>query len=347
MEITLYKSLLGDIKTRIRKAQLKATLAVNAEMIQLYWDVGNMIYQRQQEQGWGATVTLRLANDLKNEVSDIKGLSERNLKFMVQFYKLYESESVFLIGKQPVSQLENAEILLSIPWGHHILLMQRIKSSEIRFWYMQQTIQNGWSRDALASMIKSSLFERQGGATTNFEQQLPKVQSQLAKEALKDPYVFDFLTLTEPFAERELELALVQHIEKFLLELGKGFAFVGRQYHLAVDGQDFYMDLLFYHLKMRCFIVIDLKKGAFKPEYAGKMNFYCSAVDDLLRHPTDQPTIGLILCENKNKIIAEYALRDTHKPIGVSEYELTRMLPSNLKPSLPTIEEIEDELSKE
>jgi predicted nuclease of restriction endonuclease-like (RecB) superfamily len=341
MEITLYKSLLGDIKTRIRKAQLKATLAVNGEMIQLYWDIGNMIHQRQQEQGWSSKVIPKLARDLKNELAEIKGFSERNLGYMLRFAKTYP------ILQQPVAKLSQVELLFSVPWGHLILLMEKVKAAEQQFWYMQQTIQNGWSRDALASMIRSSLFERQGGATTHFEQQLPNVQSQLAKEALKDPYVFDFLTLTEPFAERELELALVQHIEKFLLELGKGFAFVGRQYHLAVDGQDFYMDLLFYHLKMRCFIVIDLKKGAFKPEYAGKMNFYCSAVDDLLRHPTDQPTIGLILCENKNKIVAEYALRDTHKPIGISEYELTRTLPSNLKPSLPTIEEIEEELSKE
>jgi predicted nuclease of restriction endonuclease-like (RecB) superfamily len=259
---------------------------------------------------------------------------------MLRFAKEYS------ILQQAVAKLPSTDLLFCVPWGHHLGLMEKVKDLTIRYWYMQQIIENHWSRETLIAMIKSQLFERQGITTTNFEKRLPNHQSELATQTLKDPYIFDFLTLAEPFVERELELGLIQNIEKFLLELGKGFAFVGRQYHLAVGNQDFYMDLLFYHLKMRCFVVIDLKKGDFKPEYVGKMNFYCSAVDDLLRHPTDQPTIGLILCENKNKIIAEYALRDTHKPIGVSEYELTKVLPPNLKPSLPSIEDIEKELSK-
>jgi predicted nuclease of restriction endonuclease-like (RecB) superfamily len=225
--------------------------------------------------------------------------------------------------------------------------MQKIKVFDIRFWYMEQTIQNGWSRDTLCSMIKNDAYHRQGSLTNNFQLTLPKPQSDLALQTMKDPYIFDFLTLTEPYQERELETELIKHLEKFLIELGAGFSFVGRQYHLVVSDKDFYLDLLFYHLKLRSFVIIELKKGEFKPEYAGKMNFYCSAVDDLLKHKTDQPTIGLILCQTKDRIFAEYSLRDIHKPIGISEYDLIRELPDNLKSSLPSIEEIETELNKE
>jgi predicted nuclease of restriction endonuclease-like (RecB) superfamily len=250
---------------------------------------------------------------------------------------------------QPVAQmLESSpnlqQLAAKIPWGHNILLMEKIKDLPIRLWYMQQTIEQGWSRDTLVAMIKSKDHDRQEQAVSNFSVRLPVPQSELARQLLKDPYIFDFLTLEEPFHERELETGLIRHLEKFLLELGSGFAFVGRQYHLAVSDRDFYLDLLFYHLKLRCFIVIELKKGDFKPEYAGKMNFYCSVVDDQLRNETDQPTIGLILCQTKDRILAEYSLRDIHKPIGISDYELTRVLPENLKSSLPTVEEIEEEL---
>ncbi len=263
---------------------------------------------------------------------------------MVQLYKEYEGS----IGKQPVSQLEKRKQLVSqIPWGHNILLMQRLKDHTIRFWYMSEIIKNGWTRDTLSSMIKNDLYTRQGQLAHNFDKTLSLPQSDLVRQTLKDPYVFDFLTLAAPFVERELETELIKHLEKFLIELGAGFAFVGRQYKITVTDQDFYLDLLFYHLKLRCFVVIELKKGEFKPEYAGKMNFYCSTVDDLLKHPNDQQTIGLVLCETKNKVFAEYALRDINKPIGVSEYELTRALPENLKGSLPSIEEIESELSRE
>ncbi len=251
------------------------------------------------------------------------------------------------MGKQPVSQLEKRKQLVSqIPWGHTILLMQRLKDHSIRFWYMKETIKNGWSRDTLTSMIKKDLYTRQGQLTHNFDTTLSLQQSDLVRQTLKDPYIFDFLTIAEPFVERELETELIKHLEKFLIELGSGFAFVGRQYKMTVTDQDFYLDLLFYHLQLRCFMVIELKKGEFKPEYAGKMNFYCSAVDDLLKHETDKQTIGLILCETKNKVFAEYSLRNIHKPIGVSEYELTQALPENLKGSLPSIEEIETELSR-
>jgi len=369
MEIKFYQSLLEDIKTRIHKSQVKAALSANAEMIALYWDIGKLINQLQNEQGWGATVTARLANDIKNELPEIKGFSERNLKFMVQFYKeldfepligkqavsqLGESNPIVMgFGKQPVSQLENdiqiriefmQQPVSQIPWGHNILLMQKIKNKETRLWYMQQTILNGWSRDVLSLMIKSNLHLRQGETINNFSRTLPNPQSDLVRETLKDPYIFDFITIAQTFTERELETELVKHVEKFLLELGAGFAFVGRQYKLTVSNQDFYLDLLFYHLKMRCFIVIDLKKGDFKPEYSGKMNFYCSAVDDMVKHETDKPTIGLILCQTNDKVMAEYALRDMNKSIGISEFELTRSLPRNLQSSLPTIEEIENEL---
>ncbi len=357
MEVTNYISLFSEIKTRIRTAQVKATLAANAQMITMYWDIGKMIIERQNNEGWGANVIRRLSIDLKKELPELKGFSQRNMEYMLRFANEYvivqqpvaqlevSANQKNIIPQQPVAELENQQLLLSIPWGHNLLLIEKIKDIETRFWYMQQTIENGWSRDVLGAMIKSNLFDRKSSTVNNFDNHLTNLQSELVKQTLKDPYIFDFLTLTEPFAERELETELIKHIEKFLLELGTGFAFVGRQYHVAVDNKDFNIDLLFYHLKMRCFVVIDLKKGDFKPEHAGKMNFYCSVIDDLLKHKNDEPTIGLILCENKNKIIAEYTLRGNNKPIGVSEYEFTRALPDNLKSSLPSIEEIENELS--
>ncbi len=246
-----------------------------------------------------------------------------------------KDETLFQSGEKTTlkgNYLNMQQHVAKIPWGHNILLMEKVKDLPIRMWYILQTIEQGWGRDTLAAMIRRKTYER-------------PPQSELASRMLKDPYLFDFLTLEEPFHERELETGLIRHLENFLLELGSGFAFVGRQYHLEVSGKDFYLDLLFYHLKLRCFIVIELKKGDFKPEYAGKMNFYCSVVDDQLRNDIDQSTIGLILCQTKERILAEYALRDIHKPIGISDYELTRALPENLKSSLPTVEEIEAELS--
>lgn len=364
--LVLYGNLLSDIKTRIRQAQVKAALSANAEMIAMYWDVGRMIYERQQHEGWGTGVIPRLAKDIRNELPKVKGFSERNIGYMIRLAREYGDPAILQQAVAKLQQPENKDVLKvpqavdqlpinehsvivqrlvsQIPWGHNILLMERVKDLSSRFWYMEQTIQNGWSRDTLGLMIKSGAHLRQGKAVSNFSLTLPDPQSDLARQSLKDPYIFDFLTLTEPFNEREMETELIKHLEKFLLELGAGFSFVGRQYQLTISDKDFYIDLLFYHLKLRCFIVIELKKGDFKPEYAGKMNFYCSAVDDLLKHQTDQPTIGLILCQTKDRILAEYALRDVHKPIGVSEYELTRSLPENLKSSLPSIEEIEAEL---
>lgn len=365
-EMIFYSGLLAEIKTCIGKAQSRASLSANAEMIAMYWDIGRMIHQRQQMEGWGTGIIPRLASDLKNQLPEIKGFSERNIGRMIAFYREYSESSAIL--PQPVAKSTAAldmdenlpqsvaktaktveptnlqQLVAQIPWGHNILLMEKVKDRPTRFWYMQQTIEQGWNRETLSAMIKSTVHERQGEAVSNFAARLPAPQSALARQLLKDPYLFDFLTLEEPFHERELETGLVRHLEKFLLELGAGFAFVGRQYRLEVSDRDFYLDLLFYHLKLRCFIVIELKKGDFKPEYAGKMNFYCSVVDDRLRNDTDQPTIGLILCQTKDRILAEYTLRDIHKPIGISDYELTRALPENLKSSLPTVEEIEAEL---
>ncbi len=374
MSGTTYISLISEIKIRIREAQVKATLAANAQMITMYWDIGNLILNRQANEGWGANVIQKLSVDIRNELPEIKGFSSRNIGYMLRFANEYsilqqpvaklqniQNQKIIkvqqpvaqleisknLIMPQPAAKLENSQLLLSIPWGHNILLIEKIKNIDTRFWYMQQTIENGWSREVLGAMIKSSSFERKGSLTNNFELRLPNLQSELVKQTLKDPYIFDFLTIGEQFTERELETELVKHIQKFLLELGTGFAFVGRQYPLEVGDQDFSIDLLFYHLKMRCFVVIDLKKGDFKPEYSGKMNFYCSVIDDTLKHKNDEPTIGLILCENKNKIIAEYALKNNTQPIGVSEYEFTKSLPDNLKSSLPSIEDIENELNRE
>jgi len=343
--INYYVNTLDKIKKRIRNAQAKAILSVNSEMISMYWDIGEIIYNKQKKEGWGAKTIFKLSKDIHNEIPEVKGFSERNIKFMVQLFKEYVVK--YPIGKQPVSQLEKRKQIVSqIPWGHNILLMQRIDDISIRFWYMEQILKNGWNRDTLSSMIKSELHKRQGKLNHNFNLTLPKSQSNLVKQTLKDPYIFDFITLSDPFHERELETELVKNLEKFLIEMGVGFAFLGRQYKLTITEKDFYLDLLFYHIKLRCFVIVELKKGDFKPEYAGKMNFYCSAVDDIIKQPTDQPTIGLILCESKNRIFAEYALKDLNKPIGVSKYELTRALPDNLKSSLPSIEEIETELIK-
>jgi predicted nuclease of restriction endonuclease-like (RecB) superfamily len=347
---TGFPKLLEEIKARIRLAQTRAMQSVNAELVRLYWDIGCLIGKRQRQEGWGAGVIPRLARGLRNELPELKGFSERNLKLMVQFAHEYpDAFASSEIGQPPVAPLPAAtdgqQLVAQTPWAHNVLLMQRVKARQARLWYMQQTLANGWSRNVLLTMIQTEAHRRQGAALTNFERLLPPPQSDLARQTLKDPYIFDFLTPDESFHERELETNLLHHLERFLLELGQGFAFVGRQLHLEVGENDFYIDLLFYHLKLRCFVVIDLKTGEFKPEYAGKMNFYLSVVDDQLRHESDAPSIGLILCQDRNHIVAEYALRGVSKPIGVSGYELTRALPPRLQSALPTVEEIEAELT--
>ncbi len=293
-----------------------------------------MILQRQKKEGWGAKVIERLAHDLRKEFPEMKGFSPRNLLFMRSLAEAFPDKTIV---KQVVSQ---------IPWGHLIRIIQMVKDPAERIWYIQQTTLHGWSRNVLVHQIESGLYHRKGKAITNFDKTLPSPQSDLAQETLKDPYIFDFLGLTEDIRERELEKELIARLRDFLLELGSGFAFVGSQVHLEVGGEDFYLDLLFYHLKLRCYIVIELKTGPFKPEYAGKMNFYLAAVDDLLRHPDDNASIGIILCKSKNKVIVEYALKDTSRPIGVSAYRLTRTLPEELKATLPSVEDLEKELEK-
>jgi predicted nuclease of restriction endonuclease-like (RecB) superfamily len=352
-ELVQYRGLLADIKARVRQAQQRAALSANAEMIRLYWDIGGLIAARQQAEGWGAGVIPRLANDLMNELPEEKGFSTSNLKRMVQFRHEYPTlfdgaqQALPPIGARAVPQfaVESSQPFALLSWAHNVVLIQKVKHLPTRLWYARQALAEGWSRDTLTAEIKGNAHNRQGAAVTNFTSTLPEVHASLAQGLLKDPYIFDFLTLEAPFHERELETGLLGHIQRFLLELGQGFAFVGRQYRVEVGGREFYLDLLFYHLRVRCFVVVDLKKGDFKPEYAGKMNFYCSAVDDLLRHATDAPTIGLILCQEKDRILAEYALRDIHKPIGIADYELTRMLPATLASSLPSIESLEAELS--
>ena len=328
---TDYAALLGDLKTQIRSAQTRAALSVNRELVTLYWQIGQAILSRQQQAGWGAKVIEQLARDLKTEFPDMKGFSPRNLQYMQQFAATWPDAEIV---QQLVSQ---------IPWGHNIALMRSVKDPAAREWYARATVQHGWSRNVLMHQMDSRLIERQGQATTNFEVTLPAPQSELAQQLLKDPYNFDFLSLGNEAHERDLEKGLLAHLRDFMLELGVGFAFVGSQYHLEVGGEDFYLDLLFYHLKLRCYVIIDLKIGEFKPEYVGKMNFYLSAADDLLRHTDDAPSIGLLLCRTQNKVIAEYALRDVTKPLGISTYELAGALPPELRGQLPSVEELERE----
>ena len=306
---------------------------------------------------------------LHNELPELKGFSERNIKRMLAFHREYPDPAVIVhkplaplsaadkvpplvaqMGSaskvpQPVARLPDS-LLWLVPWAHHVILMEKVKDLFARRWYMEQTLANGWSRNVLALQIEARAHARHGKAVSNFAAMLPAPQSDLAQQALKDPYIFDFLTLSEPFHERELETQLVRHLETFLIELGQGFAFVGRQYRIDVGGDDFYIDLLFYHLRLRAFVVIDLKKGKFKPEYAGKLNFYCNVVNDRLKHPTDQSTIGLILCQERDRLLAEYSFAGIDKPIGISTYQLTRALPRSLQSALPTVEEIEAELGR-
>jgi len=326
-----YAALLASIKERIQTAQVRAALAVNRELVMLYWGIGTEITRRQKAEGWGTKVIDNLGRDLKSSFPEMRGLSPRNLKYMKAFADAWPEE--------PIVQQAAAQL----PWFHNCILLDKVKDPAERLWYIQGAIEYGWSRNILVMQIESDLYRRQGKATTNFQATLPKPQSDLAQQLLKDPYNFDFLTLSKDAHEREVETGLVAHIQKFLLELGVGFAFVGRQVPLEVSGKEYRIDLLFYHLKLRCFVVFDLKGGAFKPEYTGKMNFYLSAVDDLLRHPDDKPSIGLILCKEKDGIVAEYALRDMTKPLGVAEFTHLEKLPDEFKGTLPTIEEIEAE----
>ena len=341
-----YLAFIQDIKQRIQGAQIKASVAVNQALLQLYWDMAERIVAKQQESTWGDGFLLQMSRDLQVEFPEIKGFSLRNLKYMRQWFQFWSAGPS--IGQQVVAQLEklkNAQQLVSqIPWGHNLLIISKIKTTEQALFYVQQTIQNNWSRVVLTHHIESGLHLREGKAVTNFQSTLPAPHSDLARQMLKDPYHFDFLMLKERHDEQELENALIEHITRFLLELGAGFSYIGRQYKLEVDGDEFFIDLLFYHVRLHCYVVVELKTVKFKPEFAGKLNFYISAVDDILKAEQDHPTIGILICKSKKDTVVEYALRNINKPIGVSEYTITQNLPEELKSSLPSIEEIEAEL---
>ena len=330
-----YEALLQDLKQRIQSAQLRASVSVNRELVLLYWSIGREILLRQAQENWGTKVIDRLADDLKRAFPSMKGFSPRNLKYMRAFAEAWPAEEFV------------QQVAAQIPWFHNCVLLDKLKNESDRIWYAKAAIQYGWSRNVLVHQIESAFRRRSGAAVTNFERTLSPPQSDLAQQITKDPYTFDFLMLGEDARERQLEQGLLQHLRKFLLELGVGFAFVASQYRLEVGESDFFIDLLFYHLKLRCFVVIDLKATAFQPEFAGKMNFYLAAVDDLLKHKDDQPSIGLIICKTKDRIIAEYALRNTNAPIGISEYRLAEALPASLEGILPTVEELEAELGKD
>jgi predicted nuclease of restriction endonuclease-like (RecB) superfamily len=345
-----YAELLEDLKGRVRTAQLKAAVAANRELVRLYWDLGRLIVERQEREGWGKAIVDRLASDVQKAFPGLKGFSPGNVWRMRAFYLAYTKEVTNLA--QPARDLDGQNLpqpVAEIPRFHNVILIEKIKDPLERLWYAQATVQQGWSRTILTVQIESGLYHRQGKAVTNFAATLPPPQSDLAQQALKDPYLFDFLTLADDAQERDLEGGLVRHVQKFLLELGAGFAFVGRQVHLKVGETDLHIDLLFYHLRLRCFFVIDLKMQGFAAGDAGEMNCYLSAVDDLLRHPGDQPSIGLILCKTQNRVLAEYALRDLAKPIGIAEWRtrLVQSLPEHLQGSLPTVAELEAELRGE
>ena len=335
LETIQYKDFIKNIKQKIQTSQIKAAIKVNEELLRLYWDIASMIVTKQKESKWGDNLIKQMSDDLKEEFPNLKGFSKRNLELMRQWYNYWGNDE---ITKQPVSQI------FSIPWGHNIAIISKIKNKNEATFYLNKTIENNYSRAVLIHQIQTNLYNRSSKSISNFETKLPSIQSDLAIQTLKDPYCFDFLNLTQQHNEKELEDALIENMTKFLLELGQGFSFVGRQYRLDIEGNEFKIDLLFYHLKLYCYVVVELKATDFKPEYAGKLNFYTSAIDGEIKSDRDNPTIGILICKSKNNTVVEYALKDIEKPLGVSEYKITDILPDDYKSSLPTIEEIEKEL---
>lgn len=331
-----YINFVGRIKDEIRDSRQRAINKVNIEMIELYWRIGSLILESQGKNKWGSKIITSISNDIKSEFPTLKGFSKRNLEYMRKFALTYQ-ELKFV-----------QQVVAQISWSHNVVLLDRIKNENERLWYIDRIVENSWSRNVLIHQIESKIFERQQivEKTTNFENTLNEQAGKMAVGVLKDPYIFDFISFEENMQEKDIEKELVRKISDFLLELGAGFAFLGNQYHLEVGKQDYYLDLLFYHVKLKSYVVIELKTGSFKPEYAGKMNFYLSAVDSILKSDDDNPTIGIILCKEKNRLVAEYALRDMSKPMGVSEYKLLEEIPSELKSSFPTIEEIEAKLTE-
>ena len=329
-----YGTFLEKLKNDILQSQLRAASSITLELTQLYWRIGKSLSEKIHLEEWGTKTLERLEKDISKAFPNLSGFSRRNLYLMKKFAEAYPQGIC-------------ATAVAQIPWGHNAILFQKVKSQSERIWYANKTVENGWSRNMLTNWIESDLYSRQGKAITNFKNTLPEPQSDLAEQLLKDPYNFSFITLEDKFREKELEQGLTDHIQKFLLELGHSFAFVGRQYPLDVGGKEFFIDLLFYHLTLHCYVVIELKANEFDPRDTGQMSFYLSAVDDLIRQPEDNPTIGMILCKTKNKVVVEYALRENNKPIGIASYEtkILESLPENLKGSLPTAEEIEAEFS--
>ena len=338
-----YKIWLESLKNKFRSSQIKASIKVNTTLLEFYWDLGGQIVQKQEEHKRRSGFLEKLSHDLSAEFPDVKGFSYRNIRFIRQWYIFWQQDAA-KIENENWQQL--VAILFQIPWGHHQIILNKIKNIDEAIYYVQNTMLNGISRSVLVHQIESNLYEREGKAITNFENTLPPIQSDLAKEITKDPYNFDFITLTNDYQEKELEDALTQNITNFLLELGSGFAFVGRQYKLIVGGDEFKIDLLFYHIKLKCYVVVELKATSFKPEHAGKLSFYTSAIDGELKSSDDNPTIGILICKSKNDTVVEYALRDINKPLGISEYQLTEILPKEYKSSLPSIKEIEAKLDE-
>jgi predicted nuclease of restriction endonuclease-like (RecB) superfamily len=329
-----YKSFLKQLKQKIQTSQIKASIRVNEELLKLYWYMAQIIIAKQKESSWGDSIIQKISRDLKEEFPNIKGFSVTNIKYMRNWYLFWNDSN----RPQVVDEI------FKIPWGHNREIITKLKETQEAIYYVKQTLHYGWSRAVLVHQIESRLYHREGKAVTNFETKLPPLQSDLAKATLKDPYNFDFLSMSKKYNERELEDALLEHISHFLLELGSGFAFVGRQYRLVVGGDEFFVDLLFYHIRLKCYVVVELKTVKFKPEFAGQLNFYVSAINAELKEPNDNPTIGILICKSKNNTVVEYALNSIDNPIGVSEYELVSKLPTEFKSTLPTIEEIEAEL---
>lgn len=370
-EEQIYLTLLRHIKQRVTQGQQRAIYSANEEMLHMYWDIGNMLTKSQKANGWGKKTLERLSVDMKNEFPKIKGFSVRNMQCMIQFYEEYNKEltlpkrslpeitqsSIAQLNKYtekdeyPITQSTIAQLpaynfhlpVIHLSWTHNIVLIQKVKDIRARYWYMIQCIKSNWKVDYLKEVIDLDYYNKHGALANNFEEVLPSGEAHEVSSMLKDPYIFDMLTFTEEYNERDIEIGLVKHVEKFLIEMGAGFGFMGRQYHIEVSGDDYYIDLLMYNSFMHRYMVVELKNTEFKPEYIGKLNFYCSAVDDLLCRKGDNRTIGLLLCKTKDKVKAEYALRDVVKPIGISDYELGQALPNDFRGSLPTIEEIESE----
>jgi len=334
IELLKYNDFIKQLKQKIQTSQIKASIRVNEELLKLYWDMAQMIIAKQKESSWGDSIIQKISSDLKEEFPNIKGFSVTNIKYMRNWYLFWNDSN----RPQVVDEI------FKIPWGHNREIITKLKETQEAIYYVKQTLHYGWSRAVLVHQIESRLYHREGKAVTNFETKLPPPQSDLAKATLKDPYSFDFLSMSKKYNERELEDALIEHISHFLLELGSGFAFVGRQYQLVVGGDEFFVDLLFYHIQLKCYVVVELKTVKFKPAFAGQLNFYISAIDGEIKEPNDNPTIGILICKSKNNTVVEYALKSIDNPIGVSEYELVSELPTEFKSTLPTIEEIEAEL---